>query len=107
MQLAIRLAIHVAAAPTTPARIAITRETVVDQAEERGRVSLHDEFEMRVMLAQRSLPADVGLQPLVGDRAAVGAGAIAVVDVAADPRPGGRAVFLAVRVAGFDDIEEA
>ena len=68
MRLTVRLPVNIAPAPAAPVRPALGVQPVVDQSQERRRVAFHDEHEPRIHLAQRTLAADVGLQPRIGDR---------------------------------------
>src|SRR5262249_14473001 len=104
MRFAVRLPPDVAPAPTAPARIAIAVESIVRKAEKGRRVSFHNELELRIELTQRAFGADVGFQPFVGDRDAIGARAIPVILVSTNAGPGSGSIFAAVGAARFDDV---
>src|SRR5579875_510757 len=59
---------------------------------------------MRISPAESTLGANIPVQPLVGDQACVGAFAIAVVEIAADARPGSGIVVLTVGTARLNDV---
>ncbi len=106
MGFAMGLAVDVASAPASPVRPPIAVQAVVDEAEPGRRIAFHDEHEARVHLAERTLAANVGIEPLIGDGGEVGACSVAIVGVAADAGPGGIVVLVAGLIGGFNDVEE-
>src|SRR5580658_1523574 len=106
MRFTIRLKKDVSPAPAAPIGTSKCIEAVVDQPKETGRIAFHNEHEARVEFAQRSLGANVLVEPLVGHDTGVGAVAVAVVDIAADSGPGGVGVVIRVRLAWVDDVEQ-
>ena len=82
-------------------------EPVVQETEEARRVAFHQELGAGILRPQRSLAADVLLEPRIVDETEVRAGEPRVEIVAADPAPG-REVVRAARVhARARDVEES
>src|SRR5262249_814129 len=104
MRLAVGLPPEIATAPSAPARIAIAVEAVSGEAEKSGRVAFHNEGELQIELAERPLGANIRFEPMIRYRASIGAHTVAVVHIAADPRPGRRSVFAAIWTARLDDV---
>ena len=106
VRLAVGLPVDIAASPAAPVRPAPGAQAVVDQPQVRRRIPFHDEQEAGIYFAQRTLGADILVQPLIGYQAGIGPGAVAVIKVAANAGPGGVHVLFSVWVAGFDDVDQ-
>jgi hypothetical protein len=100
------LEINVAPAPASPVGAAVGIQAVVDQAEVAGRIALHNKHELGVDLTERTLGANVLVEPFIGDYTGVGALAVAVIETAADSRPGSGVIVVSVGPAWLDDVEE-
>src|ERR1041384_4778229 len=106
MRLTVRLAKFVTTAPASPTRIPPTGQSVVDEPQERRRVSFHDECVSRIPLPYRPLAADINIEPFVSDSCEIRAITVVVVNVAADARPRGVGVLFGIWRRWTDNIEE-
>ena len=106
-RLAVGLAPHVPPAPSAVGRAHGAREPVVHEAQERGRVPLVDAAREGIERPERSLAPHVRVHPLVGERREVRPRRVAVEPVAADARPGGEVVLLAVLRGRCRDVAQA
>ena len=103
-RLAVVLTPDVAPAPPAIRRAHRAAQPVVDQPEERRRVAFVNAAGERIELAERTLAANVRVDPFRGERPEVGAGAVAIEAIAADAGPRREDVLLAVRRRRHGDV---
>src|SRR3954447_7215887 len=106
MSLPVGLPINVAPTPSAPIRSSVRVQTIVGQSQVGGSVTLHDECESRIYLAQGPFAADVCIQPFIRHNGRIRALSIAVVEITADAGPRRIVIFAAGWSRRLHDVKQ-